>query len=191
MPAPSCGRGQQGRTLHILARDVATAHPTSHAPASTGQTGSTTAEGPCCVQGYNKGGMEGFASGVGKGIIGVVLQPSSGVLDMMSSAAEGASNAYSGVKETMQTVLLSKGSHLRQRLPRAIGASGIVRPYLHWAATGQQVRRTLGSFTPSHHDITLSPRAKREKWTWWTHTGRRKAFKPPPNATRLVPWQFE
>ena len=93
------------------------------------------------MQGYNKGGMEGFASGVGKGIIGVVLQPSSGVLDMMSSAAEGASNAYSGVKETMQTVLLSKGSHLRQRLPRAIGASRVVRPYAHAAATGQQVLR--------------------------------------------------
>ena len=61
------------------------------------------------------------------------------VLDLVSIAAEGASNAYSNVR----TVVLSDRNCSRQRLQLAITGDGMLRPYDHHTAVGQQVWSAL------------------------------------------------
>lgn len=92
-------------------------------------------------------GVEGFATGIGKGILGVMTQPASGVLDLVSKAAEGASNAYSNVKDTVKTVVLSDRTRSRKRLQLAMFGDGMLRPYDHHSAVGQQVC-ILGGSSP-------------------------------------------
>jgi vacuolar protein sorting-associated protein 13A/C len=48
-------------------------------------------------EGAVRGGVAGFATGVSKGFLGAVTQPTSGVLDALSKAAEAASAAYTKV----------------------------------------------------------------------------------------------
>jgi vacuolar protein sorting-associated protein 13A/C len=41
------------------------------------------------IEGAKKEGVEGFFKGVGKGLVGVVTRPTSGVIDFASSSFEG------------------------------------------------------------------------------------------------------
>lgn len=60
----------------------------------------------------------GFASGVGRGVIGLVTKPVVGMFDL-------ASNITAGVRET--TTIFDTSDIARERLPRHIGMDGILR----------------------------------------------------------------
>lgn len=77
-------------------------------------------------QGASKSGMKGFFRGFGKGIVGVVTQPVSGAIDMVSRTAEGALGTVKDIKETLGAVPAVPG---RRRLPRVIKGDGVVGQY--------------------------------------------------------------
>ena len=85
------------------------------------------------VEGAMASGVEGFVSGVGKGLIGAAAQPMSGVLDLVSKTTDGV-NATRG---KLAAALTSKKVAKRKRLPRAIRGDGVLRLYDEYAAKGQ------------------------------------------------------
>ena len=81
--------------------------------------------------------MQGFFSGLGKGIVGTVTKPTIGFLDFASGAA-------SAVRDT------SKGSTystlLRTRPPRiCVGPGGLLPRYSHQQALGQDFLYSLNN----------------------------------------------
>ncbi len=77
------------------------------------------------MEGAKKEGVEGFFKGLGKGLIGTVARPISGVVDFASSSFEGIRRATSTSKEVHPI-----------RPPRFISAGGIIRPYDRHEAEG-------------------------------------------------------
>jgi vacuolar protein sorting-associated protein 13A/C len=49
------------------------------------------------IEGAKKEGVEGFFKGVGKGLVGVVTRPTSGVIDFASSSFEGIKRYHKSV----------------------------------------------------------------------------------------------
>ncbi|XP_064645587.1 intermembrane lipid transfer protein VPS13C-like isoform X5 [Lineus longissimus] len=80
------------------------------------------------VKGAKEAGVEGFFKGVGKGLVGVVTRPASGVVDFASSSFE----AVRRVADTSDEI------H-RLRPPRYLPPDGIVRPYMHREAEGNNI----------------------------------------------------
>ncbi|KAK1425949.1 hypothetical protein QVD17_14616 [Tagetes erecta] len=85
------------------------------------------------LEGAKASGVEGFVSGVGKGIIGAAAQPVSGVLDLLSKTTEGA-NAM-----RMKIAAAAITSEDRRRLPRVISGKNLLRPYDDYRAQGQVI----------------------------------------------------
>ena len=85
------------------------------------------------VEGAREYGVEGFVSGVGKGLIGAAAQPVSGVLDLVSKTTDGVNATRLKVSAAMS----AKTALKRHRLPRAIGGDNIMKPYDDYAARGQ------------------------------------------------------
>lgn len=77
--------------------------------------------------------MEGFLQGVGKGVIGVGIQPLSGVLDLLSKTTEGAN----AMRMKLAAAITFEQQLLRRRLPRVIGGDNVLRPYDEYKARGQ------------------------------------------------------
>ena len=77
--------------------------------------------------------MEGFLQGVGKGLIGVGIQPLSGVLDLLSKTTEGAN----AMRMKLAAAITFEQQLLRRRLPRVIGGDNVLRPYDEYKARGQ------------------------------------------------------
>ncbi len=71
------------------------------------------------IEGANKEGVGGFFKGMGKGVVGLVAKPVVGVIDFANSISEG-------VRATMDERELD-----RVRLPRHVGANGILKVNLH------------------------------------------------------------
>lgn len=42
-----------------------------------------------CLIGARKGGVEGFFKGIGKGIAGLIVKPTGGVIDFVTSSLDG------------------------------------------------------------------------------------------------------
>lgn len=80
------------------------------------------------LEGAEQEGFAGFFKGVGKGVIGLATKPAIGIFDLASNVSEGIRNTT--------TVFDGEGLD-RVRLPRFIGADGIVRPYNQREALGQ------------------------------------------------------
>ena len=70
-------------------------------------------------EGARHGGFEGFFTGVGKGLLGIVAKPVVGIVDFASNVTEGIKNTTTVFEEEID----------RQRLPRFIGKDGIIKPY--------------------------------------------------------------
>lgn len=85
------------------------------------------------LEGAKSSGVEGFVSGFGKGIIGAAAQPVSGVLDLLSKTTEGAN----AMRMKIAAAITSDEQLLRRRLPRAVGADSLLRPYNEYGAQGQ------------------------------------------------------
>ncbi|XP_010524589.1 PREDICTED: uncharacterized protein LOC104802610 [Tarenaya hassleriana] len=96
------------------------------------------------LEGAKSSGVEGFVSGVGKGIIGAAAQPVSGVLDFLSKTTEGAN----AMRMKIAAAITSDEQLLRRRLPRVIGADSLLRPYNEYRAQGQVILQLAesGSF---------------------------------------------
>ncbi|WAR29642.1 VP13A-like protein [Mya arenaria] len=77
------------------------------------------------IEGAKKEGVEGFFKGVGKGLVGVVTRPTSGVIDFASSSFEG-------IKRIAENV----GEIHRLRPPRRFYKDAILRPYNKQEAEG-------------------------------------------------------
>lgn len=85
------------------------------------------------LEGAKASGVEGFVSGVGKGIIGAAAQPVSGVLDLLSKTTEGAN----AMRMKIAAAITSEDLLLRRRLPRVISGDNLLKPYDEYRAQGQ------------------------------------------------------
>ncbi|KAI3512412.1 hypothetical protein L1887_19727 [Cichorium endivia] len=96
------------------------------------------------LEGAKASGVEGFVSGVGKGIIGAAAQPVSGVLDLLSKTTEGAN----AMRMKIAAAITSEDLLLRRRLPRVISGDNLLRPYDEYRAQGQVILQLAesGSF---------------------------------------------
>lgn len=79
------------------------------------------------LQGAEREGAAGFFKGVGKGLVGLATKPAIGIFDLASNVSEGIKNT---------TTVFDDDGLDRARLPRFIGADGIVRPYSDREALG-------------------------------------------------------
>eukprot|EP00897_Mesotaenium_endlicherianum_P008373 jgi/Mesen1/7564/ME000392S06833 len=87
------------------------------------------------MEGARSQGVEGFMSGVGKGLIGVAAQPVSGVLDLVSKTADG----VNATRLKLSAAMSAKLALERRRLPRAIRGDNVLRPYDDYSARGQAI----------------------------------------------------
>ncbi len=75
--------------------------------------------------------------GVGRGLLGVAVQPMSGALDFMSSAFEGIDVTSGALRARLGTRAIARA---RQRLPRAIGGDRRLLPFLRSDGSDKQAR---------------------------------------------------
>ncbi|KAJ8307904.1 hypothetical protein KUTeg_014551 [Tegillarca granosa] len=80
------------------------------------------------VEGAKKEGVEGFFKGVGKGLVGVVTRPTSGVIDFASSSFEG-----------IRRIAEMSDEVRRLRPPRRFHADHVIRPYNLQEAEGYAI----------------------------------------------------
>ncbi|XP_052691479.1 intermembrane lipid transfer protein Vps13-like [Crassostrea angulata] len=80
------------------------------------------------IQGAKKEGVEGFFKGIGKGLVGVVTRPTSGVVDFASSSFEGIKRIADLSDEVG-----------RLRPPRLFYSDKIIRPYNRVEAFGNAI----------------------------------------------------
>jgi len=95
-------------------------------------------------EGAKQQGVEGFFKGVGKGVVGLVTRPTSGVIDF----ASGSLDAVKRVAE------LSEEVH-RLRPPRYFQQDGVVKPYNRYEAEGNTLLKELekGKFAVTDYYI--------------------------------------
>ncbi|XP_050687793.1 intermembrane lipid transfer protein Vps13-like isoform X2 [Eriocheir sinensis] len=75
------------------------------------------------IDGAREEGVEGFFKGMGKGVVGLVTRPASGVIDFASGSFDAVMRATDSTEEIM-----------RRRPARFIAADGVIRPFvLHYA----------------------------------------------------------
>jgi len=78
------------------------------------------------VKGFSKGGARGALKGVGKGLVGVVVKPVAGLVDMVAYTSEGIRNT--------PEFMSKRGVIVRVRLPRIWAPGSAVRPFdRRWA----------------------------------------------------------
>lgn len=92
------------------------------------------------VRGARRQGVRGFVKGVGKGLVGVVLKPTVGVLDAVSNATRGIQQASAGLVGSDRAVM----PVTRRRLPRAFGPGDRLVAYSPQAAKALQLLSSLG-----------------------------------------------
>lgn len=85
------------------------------------------------VESARQHGLLGLAHGLGRAVLGFVVQPVSGALDFVSLTVDGIGASCSRCLD----VLHNKTSFQRIRNPRAIHADNILRPYCEREAIGQ------------------------------------------------------
>jgi vacuolar protein sorting-associated protein 13A/C len=97
------------------------------------------------VAGAREGGAGGFAKGLGKGLIGVVARPASGVVDFASSTIDAVKTA-AGLNDETKPL----------RPPRVILSDQIVRPYSYKDAIGYKIfcDTDRGKFADTDHFVT-------------------------------------
>ncbi|CAF1256037.1 unnamed protein product [Rotaria sordida] len=84
------------------------------------------------VAGAARSGASGFVKGLGKGLIGLVAQPASGIVDFASTSLDVVKRAA-----TQEQIVR------RVRYPRHVGRDGLVRPYIPHEAMGLYILNRL------------------------------------------------
>ncbi|KAK8753087.1 hypothetical protein OTU49_002418, partial [Cherax quadricarinatus] len=84
------------------------------------------------IDGAKEEGVEGFFKGVGKGMVGLVTRPASGVIDFASGSFDAVMRATDATEEVE-----------RYRPSRLIDADGVVRPYVKRFAEGAKMLQEL------------------------------------------------
>jgi vacuolar protein sorting-associated protein 13A/C len=87
------------------------------------------------VESARQNGILGLAHGLGRAVVGFIVQPVSGVLDFFSLTVDGIGASCSRCVE----VFNNKEALQRIRLPRAIHADGVLREYCERRALGQMI----------------------------------------------------
>lgn len=96
-------------------------------------------------RGWEQGGSVGFGFGVAKGILGVALKPTVGLLDLASRATEGLRNtAFNSLDATDTT---NDHSVSTLRIPRTFGRGNSLLPYNGARAAAQYLVDRLSSFS--------------------------------------------
>ena len=92
------------------------------------------------IEGARDDGFEGLFKGLGKGAVGVLVQPATGVIDFASGSLGALKRAVDINQEAKQ-----------QRPPRFFQPDNILRPYNRHEATGHQMLQSLdkGSYSES------------------------------------------
>ena len=86
------------------------------------------------MEGARHEGAIGFFKGIGKGLLGIVVRPSVGIIDSVTGAIEGVKRAGTGEVD-----------QLRIRPTRHIAPDGVVRPYNLHQAEGAYIFRDIQS----------------------------------------------
>jgi hypothetical protein len=89
------------------------------------------------VQGAKKQGAVGAVKGIGKGLLGAVASPMSGVLDALSATAEGFDATFGKPKE--QLLVME-----RRRPPRLVSGDGKLLPLVRGGSTKQSRIEEIG-----------------------------------------------
>lgn len=84
------------------------------------------------IDGAREEGVEGFFKGMGKGVVGLVTRPASGVIDFASGSFDAVMRATDSTEEIV-----------RQRPARFIAADGVIRPYVQHYAQGAKMLQEL------------------------------------------------
>ncbi|KAK8381851.1 hypothetical protein O3P69_015099 [Scylla paramamosain] len=84
------------------------------------------------IDGAREEGVEGFFKGMGKGVVGLVTRPASGVIDFASGSFDAVMRATDSTEEIV-----------RQRPARFIAADGVIRPYVQHFAQGAKMLQEL------------------------------------------------
>lgn len=94
------------------------------------------------IQGARQDGVEGFMKGIGKGAVGVIAQPATGVIDFASGSLGALKKAVDIQAETKKL-----------RPTRVFHPDRVLRPYRHYEATGAEMMRNAekGAFENDHY----------------------------------------
>jgi hypothetical protein len=88
------------------------------------------------IKGAKEEGFVGALKGAGRGLVGVVVKPTVGVVDLVSRTTEGIANTASYIENRKRT---------RKRPPRYFDIDHTILPYNIDKAEGQELMRTLES----------------------------------------------
>lgn len=97
------------------------------------------------IQGARSDGFEGLVKGIGKGAVGIIAQPATGVIDF-------ASGSLGALKKAVDINAEAK----RQRPARLFHKDGILRPYNLHEATGNQILQQIdkGYYQDTDHYLS-------------------------------------
>ena len=99
------------------------------------------------MAGAREAGASGFLSGLGKGLLGAVVKPTAGLMDLASKATEVVSKTSKGA-----------AANKRLRPPRVCLGDGILRQYDARSAHGCDSMRRLRQGRPPHCSFLFTPR---------------------------------
>ncbi|KAL3081088.1 hypothetical protein niasHT_037556 [Heterodera trifolii] len=104
------------------------------------------------VEGVKQGGLLGGIKGIGKGMVGAIARPVSGVVDLVTTTADNVRNAIINVEDVKPI-----------RPPRVISHDKIIRPYVFEEAVGYKIFRETdrGQFAETDHYLTYGGITKR------------------------------
>ncbi len=104
------------------------------------------------IRGAERHGMEGFAKGIGKGLLGLLVKPVIGISDAATDVMIGVQGSVEGKKGSLRG---GRQAQIRPRRPM-YGPDRILRPYsvAHTAAATLMLRtRLAGENYLSHYDM--------------------------------------
>src|SRR5690348_12797227 len=92
------------------------------------------------LEGAKKGGIGGFLKGTGKGLVGAIARPVSGVVDMATSVADSVKTFVDfPLKHTYFRVVTTSETIKPIRPPRVISSDSIIRPFVYEEAVGYKL----------------------------------------------------
>ncbi|KAF2072652.1 hypothetical protein CYY_006031 [Polysphondylium violaceum] len=98
------------------------------------------------IREFQDQGLSGLFRGFGKGILGTLVKPTVGAIDMISSTSQGIQNFY------LDTALSSTSNKTRTRPPRYIGPDGIIRSYSFDKSFWQEIIKDMPKHESSNKE---------------------------------------
>jgi hypothetical protein len=98
------------------------------------------------IEGAQTQGVRGLVKGAGKGLVGLALKPTAGMLDFAQRTMEGFARTFEYIEDARSHVRHDAGTdpHVRMRMPRMLhGPAAVVRPYSHDEADARIVLEML------------------------------------------------